>query len=233
MVRRFVGRAWWSLACVLLGVAFALGGIVSTAAGFHAYTVSSESMSPTFAPGELLVGQHGVAGQLRRGDLVLVRPPAGWGIGTEPILRRVIGTGGDRVSCCSAGRVVVDGQPLSEPYASSANGGMPDYSVSVPKDGLFLLGDNRADSMDSRMFLMQDQGSAPADAVVVRVVWTAKGGFLTGSGSLVVHLVLIGVGVLLFLFGLAATLVMLLLARRRGRGAEGSSAVHAGLGTPV
>ncbi len=58
---------------------------------------------------------------------------------------RVIGQPGDRVGCCDAeGRLLVNGKPLEEPYVDRFSpADMPPFAISVPRDALFLMGDNR------------------------------------------------------------------------------------------
>ncbi|TDU02662.1 signal peptidase I [Streptomyces sp. 846.5] len=205
-----------ALTVLCLGVLMIVAGIVLFRVNFHAYALNSGAMSPTLLSGDVVLAESVSSAALRHGDVVLVEP-VGW-FTTGPIFKRVIGTGGDRIICCISGQVTIDGKPLSEPYAPSASGGMPNYSVTVPAGRVFLLGDNRADSIDSRMFLDQDQGTLPTSAVLARVVWTSRGGFEVGASKApLVYLAVASFGVLFLVLGLLALPITLIISARRSR----------------
>jgi len=92
----------------------------------------------------------------------------------DHLIKRVIGLPGDHVVCCNAlGQTSVNGVPLDEPYVKVAPGATePEpvpYDVTVPDGSLWVLGDNRNSSRDSRY--NQDQpgkGFVPIDNVVGR-----------------------------------------------------------------
>jgi signal peptidase I len=109
-------------------------------------------------------------------DLVGLSQP-----GEKDFIKRVIGLPGDRVSCCdSEGRVYVNGQGIDEPYvtANSPVDTPVDHKscrsrrfdeVVVPPGQLFVMGDHRAVSLDSRC-----QGTVPVENVIGRafvIVW--------------------------------------------------------------
>jgi signal peptidase I len=93
-------------------------------------------------------------------------------------VKRVIGVPGDHVVCCNAaGQVTVNGVPLSESsyiYPGSAPSTVS-FSITVPKGRLWVMGDNRGDSDDSRYRMMQPgDGTIPESAVVGRafvIIW--------------------------------------------------------------
>jgi signal peptidase I len=87
--------------------------------------------------------------------------------GEQVYLKRVIGVPGDTVAI-TRGVVMVDGGPLSEPYVSSRDGATTPV-LRVASGSYFVLGDNRAESDDSRAF-----GAVPRTAIIGRaqlVVW--------------------------------------------------------------
>lgn len=142
----------------------------------HVFTLDSASMTPALEPGDrVLVNRLDEPG---RGDLVVFRDPGGWvRSGASPYLvKRVIGVGGDRVSCCSRGALMVNGAPLPEPYLAGGTAGTLGFDVTVPAGALWVLGDNRADSRDSRSDPLGEHGGAVGLDLVVGVVGLAWGG---------------------------------------------------------
>lgn len=106
----------------------------------------------------------GVAGIAR---LIGLGQPAG-----TDFVKRVVGVGGDRVACCDeAGRVTVNGTPLDETdylYAGNAPSDQP-FDVEVPQGMLWVMGDHRADSADSRAHLGDPGGGmVPVSRVIGR-----------------------------------------------------------------
>ncbi|GHE71566.1 hypothetical protein GCM10017778_66000 [Streptomyces vinaceus] len=93
----------------------------------------------------------------------------------QDLIKRVIGVGGDTVVCCDAkGRVTVNGTALDEPYVSPGNAPSEiRFEVKVPEGRLFVMGDHRANSADSRYHLDEafdgtiDENGVVGQAVVI------------------------------------------------------------------
>jgi len=121
--------------------------------------VSGTSMLNTFQNGDRLIIQK-IGYTPKAGDVVVLSRsylPMDNPDSTEPIIKRIIAVGGQTVEIRSeTGEVYVDGELLQEDYivgktVVSANGSMAEsYVVKVPEDHLFVMGDNREVSKDSR-----------------------------------------------------------------------------------
>ena len=105
------------------------------------------------------------------GSAIGIAPP-----GEKDFIKRVIGVGGDHVACCTNGKVTVNGVPLNETYLKP--GVAPSdqtFDVTVPKGRLWVMGDNRSNSADSRAHIdAADHGFIPTHKVIGRafiIVW--------------------------------------------------------------
>ncbi len=95
-----------------------------------------------------------------RGEIVVFHPPSG---GEDPYIKRVIGVPGDEIAFAE-GRVLVNGAPLTESYIEGAVtfcAAGPNCEATVPSGAVYVLGDNRRNSSDSRVF-----GPVSTDALV-------------------------------------------------------------------
>ena len=148
-----------------------------------------------------------ISNDIKRGDVVVFRDPDNWlpaadmetapfviakakaalvAVGVLPnpakqyLVKRVVGVEGDRVICCTTtGKITVNGQEMIEPYIFAGN--VPsdmNFDVTVPKGKLWVMGDHRGASADSR-FHQDDinKGFVPLNRVtgrVLAVIWPVK-----------------------------------------------------------
>ena len=190
-----------------LGVVLVVVALVSVWTGYQGTTVASDSMSPTYTQGQQLVYERMDGTGVRRGDVVLYSAPDRYQ--GAVVMQRVIGVGGDHIVCCTGEgedeRLLVNGKPLDEPYVSDgiADGTHQSYDVQVPEGRLFVLGDHRLNSRDSRAFPDDHGGTVPVSAVQGRVTDDYTVPALLGVAALVgLLLALTGLGL-----GIAAVAV--------------------------
>jgi len=148
-----------------------------------------------------------ISDNIKRGDVVVFRDPDNWlpaadvsdapiviakakaalvAVGVLPnpakqyLVKRVVGVAGDHVICCTTtGKITVNGQEMVEPYIYAGN--MPsdmNFDVTVPKGKLWVMGDHRGASADSR-YHQEDinKGFVPLNRVtgrVLAVIWPIK-----------------------------------------------------------
>jgi signal peptidase I len=186
---------------VVVVVAIVLAAVVRVLL-LQAFYVPSASMEDTLRVGDRIVSSHlgTMVGGVRRGDVVVFADPGGWlpaapegpggfqgavqsalmFVGLLPsdsqqeLVKRVIGVAGDRVQCCDAlGRIIVNGVALDEPYVSGPTDQVH-FDVTVAPEQVFVMGDNRGNSRDSRYHLNMNSGGVPVGNVggrVVAVIW--------------------------------------------------------------
>jgi signal peptidase I len=113
------------------------------------FYVGSESMVPTLEVWDrVMINKlaYDFAGP-RRGDIALFESPTG---GKDPLIKRVVGLPGERIELRN-GRLFVNGEPEAEPYLRRPSRTSYD-PVRVPAHHVFVMGDNRRNSFDSRYF---------------------------------------------------------------------------------
>jgi signal peptidase I len=191
--KRSGGGFWHALREIVIVVVAALviSAVVRTFL-LQAFWVPSGSMEQTLVRGDrILVWKPGA--DPGHGDVIVFRDPADWladpiapeglsglvtQVGTflgilpsssgDDLVKRVVGTGGDTIECCSPdGRIMRNGQPLDEPYLYPGDPtDQVTFKVTVPEGRLFVMGDHRSDSADSRYHLEEQDGTVPVDNVV-------------------------------------------------------------------
>ncbi|WUD77951.1 signal peptidase I [Streptomyces sp. NBC_00510] len=197
-------RPWWQELPILVVVALVMALGIKTFF-VQAFSIPSGSMQNTLQVGDrVLVDKltpwFGATPQ--RGEVVVFRDPGGWlrgqpqqsggnvitkafaFIGLAPssderdLIKRVIAVGGDTVECERGEPVTVNGKPLDEPYVypgATPCDDLPVGKVTVPEGHLWVMGDHRDASWDSRAHVNEPGGGfVPLDDVVGRafvVAW--------------------------------------------------------------
>ncbi|WP_328874100.1 signal peptidase I [Streptomyces sp. NBC_00287] len=220
---------------VALGLVLFLGGFAWGVVVYRPYTVPTTSMAPTIDAGDRVLAQRVDGDEVRRGDVVVFRDTS-W-VTNANVLKRVVAVGGDTVSCCTDGKLTVNGKQIEESYLPEGSlAEIKDFpTVTVPKGRLFLLGDERHGSLDSTAHLTDAaQGTVARSAVSARVdavVWPMDGmlqratgfetlGGVSSPGPLRTIVALVVVGAVLILGGAAYGPVAKRLAGRSRRRTE-------------
>lgn len=136
------------------------------------YKVQQQSMERTLEPDQYVLVDKLTPrfDAYNRGDIVVFEPPEDWGDSNTPFIKRVVGEPGDVVEIRDDGLVYINEVALDEPYLYEEDGepqpttsSLEQSTWTVPEGDLFLMGDHRSDSADSRTF-----GTVPIDRVVGR-----------------------------------------------------------------
>ncbi|MFF3055594.1 signal peptidase I [Streptomyces sp. NPDC057909] len=196
-------RSFWVELPLLIGIALVLSLLIKTFL-VQAFSIPSDSMQNTLQPGDRVLVDKltpWFGAQPGRGEVVVFHDPGNWlpsdpaapanpvqevlsFIGLMPsadekdLIKRVIGVGGDTVECQGTGPVKVNGRALDEPYVFPGNtpcSSDAEFKITVPQGHIWVMGDHRQASADSRYHREQPGGGAvPVDDVVGRaftVVW--------------------------------------------------------------
>ena len=185
----YSGRLWKIVAAIAILI-IVIGGSVR---GFviQRFTIPSASMEPTLDIGDDITvwRPDALRSDIQRGDVVVFdgrgsfvddAPPSplqkagAWvGLGNRDVyyVKRIIALGGDRLECCDAqGRLLLNDEPLEEDYAPQPASAI-EFSISIPADTMWVMGDNRNNSADSRALMGKPGGGfIPLDRVIGPVI---------------------------------------------------------------
>jgi signal peptidase I len=190
-------RALWAALkelVIVLTIALVISSLVR-AFLFQAFYVPSASMEDTLQLQDRIIASKigKLYSPIERGDIVVFRDPGGWlpdlagsanplvrgliFVGLLPsddgkdLVKRVVAVGGDNVVCCDPlGKIIVNGVALNEDYLKvDTSTDQVEFSIDVPKDRYFVLGDNRPNSRDSRYHLETAYGTIPESHIVGKV----------------------------------------------------------------
>lgn len=164
--RRELGATLRNAAYTLLAVAAA--AVLITTLALPVLQVTGSSMEPTMTHGEIVIAVKD--GRFQRGEVVAFY------YNNEILLKRVIALAGDYVSIAEDGTVSINQIPLEEPYLEEKSLGECDleFPYQVPEGRLFVMGDHRTTSVDSRCSTI---GCIAEEMIVGRVlyrVWPLK-----------------------------------------------------------
>ena len=167
--------------------------MIARGAVAETFTVPSSSMTPTLQPGDRIVVWKLGADHVRRGQVVVFNASDAFALGSSSTglagrfrqgahfvgvrvgetdyVKRIVAIGGDTVVIGADGILRVNGSTVREPYLRGrppAEG--PPLQAKVPPGAVFVLGDNRANSQDSRAHLGSPGGGmVPVDDIIGRV----------------------------------------------------------------
>ncbi|MFI6103998.1 signal peptidase I [Streptomyces sp. NPDC051310] len=196
-------RSFWKELPLLIGIALLLALLIKTFL-VQAFSIPSDSMMNTLQRGDRVLVDKltpWFGSEPERGEVVVFHDPGGWlegeptpdpnflqeflsFIGLMPsseekdLIKRVIAVGGDTVECKKGGKVVLNGKPLDETSyiapGSTPCDDEPFGPIKVPEGRIWVMGDNRQNSLDSRYHQeLPGNGTVANERVVGRAVVVA------------------------------------------------------------
>ena len=129
------------------------------------FRVTGDSMEPTLEQGQILLAWR--TQNLKPGDVAALY------FENQILIKRVIGTGGDWIDIDKEGTVSVNGEPIDEDYLTDTVLGQTDltYPYQVPEGFDFVMGDNRAESADSRISAIEPIAEEKIAGKILFCIW--------------------------------------------------------------
>ena len=140
---------------------------------FDGYRIPSEAMSPTLGIGDRVLARSIDGDDVSRGDVIVYLAPEEPGVQQRERIARVVAVAGDEIAE-DDGFLTIDGERADEPWLPEGRTTVGIEPQEVPDGHVFVMGDNRDTSQDSRFF-----GPVPYDRVLKLVVvqWWPLGEF--------------------------------------------------------
>lgn len=137
---------------VLLAISiFGILGLSVVGLVFTPYRFPSMNMAPTLKPGDRVLFRSTSGDDVSRGDVVIFIPPAETRSPEREYVSRVVALEGDEIGE-AGGLLTINGQPAEETYLPGGTTTPGLTRLKVPEDHVFIMGDNRMNSRDSRSF---------------------------------------------------------------------------------
>lgn len=177
---------------ITVGIALILSSLVR-ALLFQAFYVPSASMEDTLLLQDRIIATKVTKPftNVQRGQIVVFKDPGDWlpeyesnrnfffhflsVVGLLPsdagddLVKRVIGVGGDQIKCCSPNnKIIINGVELKDEtfIKPGVETNQVEFEITVPENRIFVMGDNRPDSRDSRFHLETAYGTVPESKIV-------------------------------------------------------------------
>lgn len=163
--QQHVDRTWHAIRQVIATVVVAAAvAVLASTLAFPLYQIYGDSMEPTLSSGDVVVAHREVS--VERGDIV-----AFW-YNSRILVKRVIAVPGDTIDVGDDGTVYLNGESLDESYLKDGSPSRGTINVTlpyeVPEGRYFVMGDNRAVSLDSRV---SDVGCVSLDQMAGKLVF--------------------------------------------------------------
>jgi signal peptidase I len=140
---------------------------------FQTFYVPSSSMEPTLLPGDRMLVLKFDLGTIHRGEIIVFKRPPGDSEdpNNEDLVKRVIGLPGQTIYSLGS-TIYIDGKPIAQPWLPKHEApGPPIYTLKIPKNDYFVMGDNRSVSYDSRYWSPHFVPRADIIGQVLFVIW--------------------------------------------------------------